>query len=148
MYYPAKNQLSKKMFDIFYLANEASRNISELNPVPTVLQFKLHFEFEFEIHFSEGAKVLEGEGEGAKGCHPPIQVPGHHVGSEKSTPWANTSITKIKFFNLKLGRNYSKSIFGRLVQFGHSVLYIFVRLVTNSVVWFSIYSAVWIRPYA
>ena len=38
-------------------------------------------------------------------------------------------------------------IFGRLVKFGHSVLYLFGCLIKNLAVRFSIYSAVWIRPY-
>ena len=45
-----------------------------------------------------------------------------------------------------MGRNYSKSIFGRLVKFGRSVLYLLGRLVKYSAVQFSIYSALWIRP--
>ena len=45
-----------------------------------------------------------------------------------------------------MGRNYSKSIFGCLVKFGCSVLYLFGRLVKYSAVQFSIYSAVRIWP--
>ena len=47
----------------------------------------------------------------------------------------------------KSGRNYSTSIFGRLVKFGSSVFDFFGRLVKYLAVRFSIYSAVWIRPY-
>ena len=43
---------------------------------------------------------------------------------------------------------YILGVRGRhLFIFGRSVFYLFSRLVNNSAVWFSIYSAVWIRPY-
>ena len=43
--------------------------------------------------------------------------------------------------------NYTTSIFGRMVKFGHLVFYLFGHWVEYSAVRFSIYSAVWIGPY-
>ena len=60
IYYSAKNQLSKKTFGIFYLANEASNDILELNPVPTR---------RIAVSKLKGANFFL-EGEGAEGCHP------------------------------------------------------------------------------
>ena len=54
-------------------------------------------------------------------------------------------IEKVK----KLGRYYScfLGFFGRMVKLGHLVFYLFSRLVLFLAVRFSIYSAVWIRPF-
>ena len=120
IHYSTKNQLSKKMLGNFYLASQTSCDNLDLNSSSLLKYINLRSSIRAESHFerlvlerlvlklSEGANfVLEGEGEGkgegegAKGCHPPIQVPWHHVCSEKSTSWANTSVTKTKFFILK-----------------------------------------------